>query len=110
MKVSSPMHSQSGTQKENSMNRSIHLARTLAKGTVVAALAVSALLPGLAYANPPPPVPVVPANSNLQVGDGSTPYLLGHATGTQNYICQAQGTSFAWTFVAPKATLYSDLN
>jgi hypothetical protein len=47
--------------------------------------------------------------SNLVVTDGSVPYLLGHAVGTQNYTCQltASGT-YAWTFVAPAATLSDD--
>ena len=82
------------------------LARTLAKGAVVAALAVSALLPGLAYAAKPPPPPSVP-DSQLVVTDGSAPFLLGHAVGTQNYTCQLKSDgTYAWTFVAPAATLY----
>jgi Protein of unknown function (DUF3455) len=39
---------------------------------------------------------------------GNKPFLLGHATGTQNYICLPEGTSFAWVFVGPQATLFND--
>jgi hypothetical protein len=83
------------------------LTRALASGAIVAALAVSALLPGLAYAAKPPPPPAVP-DPNLVVTDGSVPFLLGHATGTQNYTCQLVNGVFAWTFVAPAATLVDD--
>ncbi|MGH2350843.1 MAG: DUF3455 domain-containing protein [Chloroflexota bacterium] len=79
------------------------LARTLAKNTIAAALALPALLPGSAYADKPPRPPNVPAA--IQVPAGNRPFLLGHATGTQNYTCQATSTGYAWTFVAPAATL-----
>jgi hypothetical protein len=99
--------SQSELKREIIMNHFSSFPRHVAKGAVIAALAVSALLPGLAYAAKPPPVPSVP--SNLVVTDGSVPHLLGHAVGTQNYTCQltASGT-YAWTFVAPAATLSDD--
>jgi hypothetical protein len=51
----------------------------------------------------PPPVP-----DNLQVAEGSKAFLVGHALGTQNYICLPSGTSFAWTLFTPEATLFSD--
>ena len=54
-------------------------------------------------ADPPPAPPIVPAV--IQVSDGSAPFLLLHATGTQNYICRTAG---AWTFEAPSATLHDD--
>jgi hypothetical protein len=82
--------------------------RTLAKGAIAAALATPALLPGLAYAEPPPP-PDVPAA--IQAPTGHVPFLLGRATGTQNYTCRpssASSTGYAWTFVAPSATLVDD--
>src|SRR6266542_3619339 len=90
------------------------LARTLAKNAIAAALALPALLPGLAYADNPAPPPIVLAA--IQVPAGNVPFLLGHATGTQNYICQASqasstgyaSTAYAWTFVAPSATLVDD--
>ena len=85
----------------------LRLPRTLARTAAAAALALPALLPGLAYADPPPPPPSVPAA--IQVPDGNVPFLLGYATGTQNYTCQASSTSktkYAWIFVAPSATLF----
>ena len=33
---------------------------------------------------------------------------MGHATGTQNYTCQSTATGYAWTLVAPWATLVDD--
>src|SRR5262249_31524716 len=64
-----------------------------------------ALLPQWLYAHEitPPPVP-----SGLEVPEGHRPFLLGHATGTQNYICLSEGTGFAWVFVGPQATLFND--
>ena len=38
----------------------------------------------------------------------NVPYLMGHATGTQNYTCQSTATGIAWTLVAPDATLFDD--
>ena len=74
--------------------------------TLAASLALPALLPGLAYADTPPP-PSVPAA--IQVPDGNVPFLLGHATGTQNYTCQPSSTAgYAWTFTGPSATLVDD--
>jgi hypothetical protein len=50
--------------------------------------------------------PALPAN--LQVPVGNKPFLVGHAVGTQGYICQPAAASFAWTFVKPQATLSDD--
>lgn len=81
------------------------LARALAKSVIVAAVAVPALLPGLAFAARPEP-PRVP--SAIQVPAGNVPFLLGHARGTQNYTCQATSTGYAWTLVGPDAVLVDD--
>lgn len=48
----------------------------------------------------------VPAG--LEVPAGNKPFLVGHATGTQNYICLPSGSGFAWTFFGPQATLLND--
>ena len=37
---------------------------------------------------------------------GNVPFLAAHATGTQNYACNATATGFAWTFTGPRANLY----
>jgi hypothetical protein len=80
--------------------------RTLARYAIAAALALPALLPGLAYADPSPRPPSVPAP--IQVPAGNDPFLLGHASGTQRYMCQPSSSGYAWTFVAPSATLVDD--
>jgi hypothetical protein len=64
-----------------------------------------ALLPQWLYAHEitPPPVP-----SELKVPAGHRPFLLGHATGTQNYMCIPSDSGFVWAFVGPQATLFND--
>jgi hypothetical protein len=42
----------------------------------------------------------------IEVPGGNRPFLLGHAVGTQNYICLPSGTGGAWTFFGPQATLF----
>jgi hypothetical protein len=59
-------------------------------------------------------VPAVPAN--LEVPAGHVAYLVGHAIGTQNYIClpcptaspTCTASGFVWTFFGPQATLFDD--
>ena len=51
----------------------------------------------------PPAVP-----SNLEVEAGHEPFLIGHASGTQNYSCLPSGRSFAWVLYGPQATLFDD--
>src|ERR1043166_9205019 len=61
----------------------------------------------------PPPVP-----SNIQVPAGSKAFLVGHAVGTQNYICFPcpnpsastcpNASGFAWILFTPHATLFKD--
>ena len=86
---------------------STRFAQTLAKTAVVLAMAVPVLLPGLAYADSPTP-PNVP--TAIQVPAGNVPFLLGHATGTQNYACKlgTTGGGYSWTLVAPEARLVDD--
>jgi hypothetical protein len=51
-------------------------------------------------------VPPVPAN--IQVQAPNTPYLVGHATGTQNYVCLPSGAGFKFTLFTPEATLFNE--
>ena len=44
----------------------------------------------------PPHVP-----PNLEVPAGNKVFLVGHAAGTQQYVCLFSGSSFAWTFFGP---------
>ena len=50
--------------------------------------------------------PSVPLN--LEVSAGNKLFLVGHAVGTQQYICLPSGWSFAWTLFGPQATLFND--
>jgi len=64
------------------------------------------------------PLPDVP--DRIQVPEGNTPFLVGHATGTQNYTCLPcpnpttradqcpDDSGFAWLLFTPEATLFSD--
>ncbi len=72
------------------------------------ALAFTLSLPQPAHAGDvtPPPVP-----DQIQVPEGAEPFLVGHARGTQNYVCLSSvapsgATSFAWTLFTPEATLF----
>ncbi len=52
----------------------------------------------------PPPLP----DSRLQVPEGNEAFLVGHAVGTQNYVCLPSGSGFAFTLFTPQATLFAD--
>lgn len=70
----------------------------------VAGASLALLSSGLsAHEISPPPVPTV-----LEVPAGHRPFLLGHATGTQNYMCLPKGLDFAWAPVGPQATLFDN--
>jgi len=49
----------------------------------------------------PPDVP-----DQLKVVDGSVVFLIGHARGSQNYICLPSGSGFAYSLFTPEATLF----
>lgn len=66
---------------------------------------LAATLPGVAYAARPQP-PAVP--DNIQVPAGNRPFLVGHAVGTQNYVCLPSGSGVAWMLFTPQATLFND--
>jgi hypothetical protein len=51
----------------------------------------------------PPDVP-----SDIQAPVGNRAFRVGHAVGTQNYICQETASGFAWVLVGPQATLFND--
>ena len=83
-----------------------------------AALALTCAVsrPQLASADGAVVVPAAPAN--LNVPSGNTAYLVGHASGTQDYICMpcpnaittaatCPASGFAWAFYGPQATLFS---
>lgn len=77
-------------------------------GAAALAVAFTVSMPQAAHADEaahitPPPVP-----TKLQVAAGSKAFLVGHAIGTQNYVCLPSGTGFAFTLFTPEATLFSD--
>jgi hypothetical protein len=80
-----------------------HILLTACVALLAAAFMV--LLPQPAYADPltPPPLP-----ANLQVPAGNEVFLVGHAVGTQNYVCLPSGAGFAFTLFTPQATLFKD--
>ena len=67
------------------------------------AVAFAVSLPAHAGKVTPPPVP-----DNLKVLDGTHPFLVGHAIGTQNYVCAPSATGVAYVLFTPEATLYND--
>lgn len=81
------------------------LARAIARRAAIAAMALPMLFPMAAFAEniTPPPMP-----TKIQAPAGHVPYLVGHAKGTQNYTCQPAPNGYAWTLVAPAATLVGD--
>jgi hypothetical protein len=51
-------------------------------------------------------IQVPPVPDDIQVDPAFTPFLMGHAIGTQGYVCVAVGTAFSWTPFGPQATLF----
>jgi hypothetical protein len=45
----------------------------------------------------------------IQPPAGNSVYLVGHASGTQNYICQVSESGFFWKFIGPQATVFVNL-
>jgi len=70
-----------------------------------AAMTFTAFSPQPAYADQAITPPSVP--ENIEVPAGNTVYLVGHATGTQNYICLPDGGNFKYTLFTPQATLFN---
>jgi hypothetical protein len=80
------------------------LARTA--GVATLGLTLTAALPHAAHDKDltPPPVP-----DKIKVEAPNELYLVGHAIGTQNYVCLPSGAGFAWSLFTPEATLFKDL-
>ena len=69
---------------------------------VTLALAAAGAVAQLASAKQAPEVP-----GAIAVPAGHKPFLTGHATGVQIYACSAAGGGYAWSLVAPRASLYT---
>src|SRR5262245_19623381 len=52
------------------------------------------------------PLPSVP--DTVKVEEGNEVFLVGHATGTQNYVCLPSGSGVAYSLFTPEATLFDD--
>ncbi len=84
-----------------SMRRLLVIACAIA---LVVAFAASQQQPTRAAADlTPPPVPTA-----VQVEAGNKLFLVGHATGTQNYVCLPAGAGVKYVLFTPQATLFSD--
>lgn len=82
-----------------------HFRSNIAAGFIVAIASFAGMgQMALGQTIKPPAVP-----DGLNAPDGTVPFLVGHATGTQNYICLPSGAGFAWTFFSPQATLFTDI-
>jgi Protein of unknown function (DUF3455) len=79
--------------------------RILLTACAAAAFAVALALPKAAYADDVtlPPMPMA-----VQVTNGDIPFLVGHAIGTQNYVCLPSGSGVAFVLFTPEATLSDD--
>ena len=79
----------------------------------IALLGLSLLcaLPQAAQAQTVTP-PIVPPGSGLEVDPPNQAFLLGHATGFQNYECQPVDAlgRVDWVLFTPQATLFDDQN
>jgi hypothetical protein len=85
-------------------NQSTRRIRLIACSTALAAaFTISRPLPAHADRVTPPPVP-----SPIAVQAGNKAFLVGHAVGTQNYICLPTSSGFAFSLFTPEATLFED--
>jgi hypothetical protein len=77
----------------------------LIAGTSAVGMAVLIALPQVAHAKSltPPSVP-----GQLQVPEGNVPFLIGHAFGTQDYVCAASGSGVAFVLTTPEAVLFDN--
>jgi hypothetical protein len=66
--------------------------------------ALAAWLPAQAV----PAVSPEPVPGAIQVPEGNTLFLVGHAVGVQIYSCTETAGTYAWASVAPRANLYDD--
>ena len=80
------------------MRSSLFIAATLAIAAPLAATATNSR-EGI----DPPEVP-----DTIAVPAGSKAFLIGHAVGTQNYVCLPDGAGAKWVLFGPQATVFDD--
>ncbi|HEX3222502.1 MAG TPA: DUF3455 domain-containing protein [Nocardioides sp.] len=74
------------------------------RGRLLAAATLAALVTAPQAAQARPGAPDVP--TDLQVPDGNSLFLVGHAVGVQIYGCTVTASGAAWGLLAPRADLY----
>jgi len=91
----------------NIRNTGQHIARRIRLIACIGALGTAFVvgLPQVGHAQnvTPPPVPVT-----LQVPEGNEAFLIGHAFGTQDYVCAASGSGVAFVLTTPEAVLFDN--
>ncbi len=72
---------------------------------IIVAVATALVAPTAfaAHSIEPPAVP-----GNLSMPAGSKVSFIGHAVGTQNYVCLPDGTAAKWVLFGPQATVFDD--
>jgi hypothetical protein len=81
----------------------ISAASVVLAGVAVMAFALPSPAPAYADTITPPPVP-----DDIQVPAGNKLFLVGHAVGTQNYICLPTATGIRFVLFTPQATLFDE--
>ena len=99
---SAPKARKENRMKTGNPTKNPYARRILSVACAAAALALAISQPALAGITPPS----VP--ENIEAPEGNVPFLLGHATGTQNYVCLPSGKRFAWALSTPQATAFDD--
>ena len=79
------------------------IASLVLAGVAALAFTVPSARPAYADQITAPPVP-----DNIQVPAGNKLFLVGHAVGTQNYVCVPSGTGVRFVLFTPEATLFDE--
>jgi hypothetical protein len=91
----------------NIRNNGHHITRRIRLIACMGALATAFVvaLPQVGHAQnvTPPPVP-----GTLQVPEGNEAFLIGHAFGSQDYVCAASGSGVAFVLTTPEAVLFDN--
>jgi hypothetical protein len=91
------------TMKNTSLSYKTLRSSLIANAAALAVMIATALPQAARAENIQPPA--VPGN--IAVDAQYEPFLIGHATGTQNYVCLPQGANFAFVLFMPEATLFN---
>jgi len=91
----------------NIRNTGHHITRRIRLIACISALGTAFVvaLPQVGHAKnvTPPPVP-----GTLQVPEGNEAFLIGHAFGSQDYVCAASGAGVAFVLTTPEAVLFDN--